>query len=290
MTQRTVRTIHSKAADFPERLRHISTTPGQLYVLGEGLAEIDRRPTIAIVGSRKITPYGKTVTTQLADALAGAGMVVISGLAIGVDGVAHRATLDAGGLTVAVLAGGLDSIHPSSHYQLAMRIVAQGGALISEYPPGTPPYKPSFIARNRIVSGLADAVLITEATELSGTLHTARFALEQGKEVLAVPGNITSQTSAGTNKLIKAGATPVTCIEDIFRAIGVQQPTERAHMVQGSTPDEQTILDLMIAGESDGQCLLERSQLDVVRFNQSLTMLEITGKVRSLGANHWTIN
>ncbi len=247
------------------------------------------RPRIAIVGSRKVTAYGRSVTNQLAGELAKAGVVVVSGLALGIDGIAHRAALDAGGLTIAVLAGGLDKIYPSNHEQLAKQIVGQGGALISEYPVGVPSLRYNFIERNRIVSGLSSAVLITEAAEKSGTLHTATFALEQGREVLAVPGNITSPQSAGTNRLIKSGATPVTCVEDVFRALGIQSPTKLRLRPRGATPEEQAIIDLLVAGESDGIVLLEKSALEVVRFNQSLTMLEITGKVRSLGANRWSL-
>jgi len=246
------------------------------------------RPRIAIVGSRRVTPYGQAITSQLATELAKAGIVVVSGLAYGIDSIAHRAVLEAGGLTIAVLAGGLDDIYPRSHQGLAAQIVRQGGALISEYPEGTESYKPHFIARNRLVSGLSQAVLITEAADKSGTLHTATFALEQGKDVLAVPGNITSPQSVGTNRLVKTGATPVTCIEDVFRALGLKSPAKlrRPH---GGNPTEQAIIDLLAGGLEDGAALLEQSQLEVTQFNQALTMLEISGKIRSLGANKWML-
>lgn len=246
------------------------------------------RPQIAIVGSRKVTAYGRSVTAQLAGELARAGVVIVSGLALGIDGIAHRAALDAGGLTTAILAGGLDKIYPGAHVRLAEQIVRQGGALLSEYPEGTPSLKYNFIERNRLVSGLSGAVLITEAAQKSGTLHTATFALEQGKDVLAVPGNITSLQSAGTNRLIKSGAMPVTCVEDVFRTLGIKSPAKLRIRPRGATNEEQVILDLLAAGESDGAVLLEKSTLDVARFNQALTMLEITGKIRSLGANKWS--
>lgn len=247
------------------------------------------RPRIAIVGSRKVTAYGKSVTAQLAGELARGGVVVVSGLALGIDGIAHRAALDAGGLTIAILAGGLDKIYPGTHYQLAQQIVAQGGALISEYPLGTPSLKYNFIERNRLVSGLSRAVLITEAAEKSGTLHTATFALEQGRDVLAVPGNITSPQSAGTNRLIKTGAMPVTCIEDVFRALDIRSQPKLRIRPRGSNSEEQAIIDLLAQGEDDGAVLLEKTALEVVKFNQALTMLEITGKIRSLGANKWML-
>jgi DNA processing protein len=184
---------------------------------------------------------------------------------------------------------GLDKIYPASHANLARRILGHGGALVSEYPAGTPAYKYNFVARNRIASGLGDAVLITEAGEKSDTLHTASFALEQGKDVLVVPGNITSPTSVGTNSLLKSGATPVTDSHDILRALGVTE-VGQAKTPQGSAPEEQTILDLIFAGTSDGGELLTLSELDVIKFNQTLTMLEITGKVQALGNNKWGLN
>jgi DNA processing protein len=276
------------SSDFPATLKSIPTPPKVLYVRGAALSQILNRPCVTVIGSRKVSAYGKAVTIMLTTELARAGVVIVSGLAIGVDGIAHRAALDAGGLTVAVLPGSVDDIYPRSHYQLAMRILEQGGALISEYPSGMPAYPGNFIARNRIASGLSQAVLITEAAEKSGTLHTARFALEQGKDVLAVPGNITSPTSAGTNNLIKTGAAAVTSADDIFHALGIQAKAP-ALRPRGSTPAEQALLNLLADGETDGDTLLIQSKLTVSIFNQTLTMLEITGKIRSLGANKWTL-
>lgn len=286
--QSTIHNISRDALGFPDRLLHIPQPPSSLYFISNNWDDLMSRPRIAIVGSRKVTTYGRSVTAQLAGELARAGVVVVSGLALGIDGIAHRAALDAGGLTIAVLAGGLDKIYPSAHEQLARQIIDQGGALISEYAEGTPSLKHNFIERNRLVSGLSAAVLITEAAEKSGTLHTATFALEQGIDVLAVPGNITSPQSGGTNKLIKAGAIPITCAEDVFDAIGIQTPS-RPRLVRGATPQEQIIIELLATGENDGAILLQKSQLPVVQFNQTLTMLEITGKIRSQGANKWSL-
>lgn len=290
MIKNTITTIQSKAADFPDFLRNIPDPPRQIYVQSNNWPALAQKPAIAIVGSRKATPYGTSVTRQLASELARAGVTVVSGLALGIDGVAHQAALEAGGLTIAVLAGGLDKLHPRTHEQLARRIVTQGGALISEYPSGTPNHKSNFVERNRLVSGLSSAVLITKAAEKSGTLHTAAFALEQGREVLAVPGNITNPQSAGTNRLIKAGATPVTCVGDVFRTLGIQSPANQRTPTKGDTPEEQAILDLLHAGESDGGALLEKSALGVVRFNQTITMLELAGKIRPLGTNQWSLS
>lgn len=280
------------SSDFPEVLKKIPTPPQKLYVLGDSLSELLLRPCVAIVGSRRVSTYGRHVTEQLAGALARAGVVIVSGLALGVDGIAHQAALDAGGLTIAVLPGGVDHIHPRSHYHLAQRIVAQGGAVLSEHPTNTPIYRSSFVIRNRITAGLSQAVLITEASQRSGTLSTARFALEQGREVLAVPGNITSATSIGTNTLIKNGATPVTDVADVFHVLGITNPYSAPvkQAPQGSTPQEQTLLDLLFAGITEGDELLIHSKLSVSAYNQALTMLEITGQIRALGSNAWALS
>ena len=261
---------------------------GRLYVTG-GLNELLLRPRVAIVGSRKISQYGKVVTARLARELVQQGIVIVSGLAYGVDATAHRGALEAGGLTIAVLPSSLDEIYPAAHRNLASAIVEGGGALISEYPKGTPTLKHNFIGRNRIVSGMSDALLITEAAENSGTMHTARFALEQGKDVLAVPGNITSPTSAGTNNLIKSGAIPATSSQDVLDVLGLTRSTAAAR-VKGGTTHEQTILDLLEDNISDANELLVRSNLSMDHFNQALTMMEITGKVKSAGNNHWTVS
>lgn len=280
-------TIHDNA--YPSRLRDIPSPPKELFYIGADPSSWLDRPRVAVVGSRGVTPYGQSVTSKLAGELAEHGVVIVSGLALGVDGIAHTACLDAGGTTVAVLAGGLDKIYPASHTQLAKRLLEQGGTILSEYEAGTPGFKQNFIARNRIVAGLSDALLITEATEKSGTLHTARFALEQGRDVLVVPGNITSPNSVGTNRLIKSGAVPVTCVDDILYTLGAAHLPAEPVRRRGDTAEEQTLLDLLYGGTSDGHELLLASQLPPVEFNQVLTMLEISGKIRPLGNNHWSL-
>jgi DNA processing protein len=260
----------------------------RLFVRSDNLEDLLARPRVAIVGSRKISAYGKVVTSKFASELARQGIVIVSGLAYGVDAAAHRATLEAGGLTIAVLPSSLEEIYPAAHRNLAEEIVRSGGALLSEYPAGTPTMKHNFIGRNRIVSGMSDALLITEATEKSGTMHTARFALEQGKDVLAVPGNITSPTSAGTNNLIKTGALTATSPEDVLDVLGFSS-APRVRQVKGSNSLEQCILDLLTTDITDGNELMLRSKLTSAEFNQALTMMEITGKVRSVGDNQWAI-
>ncbi len=282
-----VKKLLYKANGYPSALENISSPPKELFVAGE-LENLLSRPRVAIVGSRKVTTYGRNITTKIAAELAGQGIVIVSGLALGVDALAHQAALDADGLTIAVLPGPLDQILPTSHYNLAREVVKQGGALVSEYPIGSLPHKQNFVARNRIVAGMCDALLITEAAEKSGSLHTARFALEQGKDVLAVPGNITSPLSAGTNNLLKSGAIPITSSDDVLHVLNLK-PAIKARNIKGSNSTEQAIIDLLSQDISDGSELLEQSNLEVGEFNQTLTMLEITGKIRSLGANQWTL-
>lgn len=272
---------------LPEVLQHIPDPPKELFVFGD-LTPLLEKPRLAVVGSRKVSPYGRAVTADLVRAVAGRGVVILSGLALGVDSIAHKSALEAGGQTIAVLPCGLDKPYPATHRPLARQILERGGVLISEYPPGTPPLQHHFIARNRLVSGLSDAVLITEAAEKSGTLHTAGFALDQGRTVMAVPGNITSDLSKGTNNLIKTGAVPVTSAADVLQALGLENQAGEKEIV-AATADEARILTLLQQGITDGSELQSRSHLDAVRFNQTLTMLELTGKIRPTGAGHWTL-
>ena len=279
--------ITKKHKHYPPYLSEIAHPPKQLYVLGEPL--IDYLPAVTIVGSRKLSTYGKEVTYRLAYDLAKQGITIVSGLALGADGIAHSAALDAGGRTVAVLAGGLNSIHPSSHRNLAIRLLSKGGTIISEYPEGTPPLKQNFVARNRLVAALSDLALITEAAERGGSLITARFALEQNKIISAIPGQITSGQSVGTNNLIRSGANLVSCAQDVLDLLGIQAASEQRQMVFGDTIDEQTVVDLMQAGITALDELQIKSALEPALFSQTITMLEISDKIRPLGGAHWTI-
>lgn len=290
MNKGAIYTIQSKAEDFPEALAQIPDPPRRIFVrdTANNWGECFKTPMVALVGSRKVSPYGREVTERLARELAGAGVIVVSGLAYGVDSIAHRAALDAGGRTIAVLAGGLDNIYPAANQQLSKRILQQGGVIISEYDQGMPALPHQFVARNRIISGLSLVTVITEAAAKSGSLHTASFALEQGREVLAVPGNITSPTSDGTNQLIKTGAMPATSTQDILNLLGIRQKSRKTEP-RGANASEQCIVELIASGEQDGASLLAKSGLETPLFNQTLTMLEITGKVRSLGGNQWTL-
>lgn len=282
-----VNIISLKSNAFPEVLRNIPVPPKKLYVLGD-LETLLSRPRLAVVGSRKVSPYGRQITSALVQEVASRGVVIVSGLALGVDSIAHKAALDTGGLTIAVLPSHVTEIYPRSHTQLARRILEKGGALISEYPEGVPPQQYSFIARNRLVSGLSDGVLITEAAAKSGTLHTANFALEQGRTVMAVPGNVNSPMSAGTNNLIKAGATVVTEPSDVLQALGITEKLRNIELF-ANNEEESVILTALGQGITDSSELLIKTGLDAVQFNQTLTMLEITGRIVPLGAGHWRL-
>jgi DNA processing protein len=272
---------------YLQLLVNIPSSPKQLFIMGTLPAQ--RIPSVAIVGTRKPSNYGKEVTQRLTYDLAKKGIVIISGLALGVDGIAHRAALEAGGTTIAVLANGLPQIYPATHKDLADQIIKQGGAILSEYEPETSARTYQFLQRNRIVSGLSDAIIITEAAARSGTLNTAMHALEQGKEVFVVPGNITSPLSSGCNTLLKQGARPALCADDILEVIAPELLQSQATLALGNTPLETTIIQLLTGGVRDGEELQQRSGSSISEFNAALTMMEITGTIRALGANQWTI-
>ena len=274
---------------IPHDLLQLAHPVGNLHVLGDNFDNLMARPRLAIVGSRKVSPYGRGVTESLSSSLASKGVVIVSGLALGTDSIAHVACLRANGQTIAVLPSGFDKIYPSTHTNLARDIVRQAGALVTEYGPDTIPYPSNFLERNRIIAALSDGVLVTEAAMRSGSLNTANHALQLGKPVFAVPGNITNPLSAGCNNLIKAGAIPVTSPEDILNAFGWQDLSAVPKVITGGTPEEQTIIDLIQSGISDGAELLVKSRLEASAFNQALTMLEITALIRPTGANYWSL-
>ncbi len=276
--------------DYPVSLVNINHAPKQLYWVGAHPSKWIDRPKVAIVGSRKISNYGQQVTHKLTFELAHAGVVIISGLALGVDAVAHKAALEAGGITVAVLPTPLNKIAPTTNYNLSQNMIKSGGTLITEYANGVLPQIGFFTARNRIVSGLADVLLITEAGLKSGTMNTARFALEQGRTVMVVPGNITSPGSEGCNNLIKSGATPVTCAEDVLFALGITPQTAKQQRIFRGTLHEQKILELITAGTTDQEELALLSKLDSATLGSTLTMLEISGHIRPLGGGNWTMS
>lgn len=279
--------ISPQSSKYLQIISTIAKSPEKLHFIGKLPSE--RITTVAIVGSRKPTAYGKEVTHKFAYELASRGIIIISGLALGVDAIAHRAALEAGGKTIAVLANGVDTIYPANHKSLANDIINSDGAIISEYEPGIAARSFQFLARNRIVSGLSDAIIVTEAAIRSGTLSTVSHALEQGREVFVVPGNITSPLSAGCNNLIKQGAHPITCVEDVLEIIAPNLLQPQSILALGANPQESIIIELLQSGIRDGDELQYQSNIDASEFAQTLTMMEINGTIRGLGGNQWTL-
>jgi DNA processing protein len=279
-----VQTIQRGDPGYPSSFGQLHTPPKQLFYRGDFLPLLTP-PRVAIVGTRRPTAYGRQVTRQLAGQLAEHGVVIVSGLALGVDAIAHQAALDAGGLTLAVLPSPVTHIAPPSNFQLSEQIIKHGGALLSTYPSGQQSHKGNFVARNEFVAAMSDVVVITEAAARSGTRHTMAFAQDQGVTVMAVPGPITNPMSAGPNSALRIGAAVVTSVNDILYQLGIAP--RRSTAPQGSTPEEQSVLTLIYKGANDGEELLKRTGLSVPQFNQTLTMLEISGKITALGGNQW---
>lgn len=282
-----INTVSPDQHPLLQRTSNIAKTPKKLYYLGTLPSE--KSLVVAIVGSRKPTVYGRDVTTTLATELARLGVIIVSGLAIGVDAIAHSAALSAGGKTIAVLPNGVDDPYPKSNQVLARKILLQDGALISEYEPGTTARQYHFLERNRIVSALSDAVIVTEAAIRSGTLSTVSHALEQGRTVFAVPGNITSPMSAGCNQLIKQGAIPLTSVQDVLLELGITA-SQQTQLALGETEHETILIQMLKTGPMDGDTLLSDSKLSSSAYSESMTMLEIRGVITPLGGNQWRLS
>ena len=293
LTQLGIRALTLLDDDYPAALRQLADPPPVLFVRGR-LGSVDAR-AVAVVGTRRATPYGYAVAERLARGLAAAGVTVVSGLAKGIDTAAHRAALHAGGRTVAVLGNGLDQVYPPDNAGLARRIVDEdAGAIVSEFPPGVPPDAVNFPRRNRIISGLSSATVIVEAGERSGALITADFALEQGHEVLVVPGSILSPMSVGPNELLKQGATPVTSVQDILDALSslpptLESPTEALARGLPQLGPEETSVWQALGGEprhvDEIARALAAASGDV---SARLALLELKGLARQVGAMLYT--
>ncbi len=276
--------ISHNSKDFPDILRQLAKPPDSLNVLGT----LPNTLMVSIVGTRRCTPYGERVTYQLATELAKAGIVIVSGLAIGIDGIAHRAALDAGGKTVAVLAHGLDRIYPARHRGLAKEILATGGALVSEYDVGTESLPHRFVERNRIIAAISEATIVIESAVEGGSLITAKEAHNIGRRVMAVPGSIHSAYSVGPNNLIRTGsAMAITSASDVITELGFL--AREAVPVPARSREEAQILQLLDSGTSTSEDLITQSQLTAAQFANIISLMEITGKVRNLGAGNWVI-
>jgi len=262
--------------ELPRLLGAIHDPPRVLFLRGEGETALLDLPTVAVVGARACSSYGRSVARLLARELAAAGAVVVSGMARGIDGEAHRGALDARGITVAVLGCGVDRDYPAAHAELARRI-CERGLVVSEYEPGIEPAPWRFPARNRIIAGLSRATVVVEARERSGALITADFALEEGREVLAVPGEITSALSAGTNALLRLGATPVTCAGDVLESLGVEVVAGDPSPSLGT--DAAALLERLRDGALTADELVRRSSIEPAAASAALLELELAGAV-----------
>lgn len=290
LEQHGIRIVTLDNEEYPSSLKEIYNPPFALYVKGKIRSE---NINIAIVGSRKVTPYGKQVTQALARNLAEAGLTIVSGMATGIDTIAHIESLQAGKETIAVLGNGLDAqnIYPPTNRKLAEEI-STSGAVISEYPIGTPPLRHHFPSRNRIISGLSVGVVVVEATEGSGALITAKHALDQNKEIFAVPGSIFSESSVGTNNLIKSGAHPITSAKEILEELNLTLATDfiKNRKIVPESAEEKIILDNLSKEPVHIDKLAEKTNLSASEITATLTLMEMKGKVKNMGGMTFVIS
>ncbi len=277
---------------YPGLLRQIADPPPVLFVRGD--PALLCRPAVAVVGCRAASPYGLQVARRYGRELAGAGLVVVSGLALGIDGAAHEGCLAGNGVPVAVLACGVDVPYPRLHRRLYDRVAAQG-AVVSEYPPGTPPARFRFPARNRIVSGLSLGVVVVEAGRRSGALITARFALDQGREVFAVPGRVDAPTSEGCHRLVQEGAKLAATVADILDELPAWAwdgpPPAAAGRAENAAAalagDGQIVYSCLHAYPQDIDTIIQRTGLPAARVAELLVLLDLDGLVESLPGNQY---
>jgi DNA processing protein len=286
------RVVTFTSADYPKSLFEIPDPPPFLYVRGELRSH---ETSVAVVGSRRATAYGIQATARLAGELAGHGITVVSGMARGIDTAAHKGALAANGRTIGVLGCGIDRVYPPENHAL-FRETAEKGCLISEFPLGTLPLAENFPRRNRIISGLCRSILVVEAAENSGSLITAQYALEHGRDVFAVPGNITFAASRGSNRLIKQGAKLVDCVEDILEELpgyesaskepGHHTPALRTFSL---TPKEAAIYELLARSPLHIDDIIAQTELTAAEVSSMLLHLELKGAVQPLPGTHYSI-
>ncbi len=275
---------------YPALLKEIHDPPHTLFVRGV-LPQSDF--TLAVVGTRMASTYGRQIVEQIVAPLARSGITVVSGLALGIDALAHDITVREGGTTVAVLGGGCDSatVYPTSNRALSERILEKGGAIISEYPPGTLSMPYHFPNRNRIISGMSRGTLVIEAAEDSGSLITARHALDQNREVFTVPGDITRETSRGPNNLLKMGAHPVLTADDILEVLNLHdlKTTLQARKILPDDPTEEKILACFKEEAVHVDEITENTKIDAGQVASTLTLMEMKGKVRHIGGMNYVL-
>ncbi len=272
--------------DYPSRLRELDLPPPVLFMRGEFTP--DDEWAVAVVGTRRVTAYGRQIAEDIGGTLARNGITVVSGLARGVDSISHQAALNAGGRTVAVLGSGLDRIYPPENRRLSEQIIANG-ALISDYPPGTPPEASNFPPRNRLISGLSLAVVIVEAGQTSGALITAAFAADQGRDVFAVPGNITSPASKGTNRLIQDGAQPLLHPEDILETLELTMVAEHrtARVVLPADAVEAQLFETLGREPLHIDEIRSRTEIPIEKVTATLALMELKGMIRQVGGMNY---
>jgi DNA processing protein len=272
--------------EYPSRLREIDQPPPILYIRGEYLQ--DDLFAVAIVGTRKVTSYGRQVTEEIASFLASNGITVVSGLARGVDAIAHQSALRAGGRTIGILGSGVDKIYPPEHRALAEQMMERG-AVISDYAVGTPPDASNFPPRNRIISGLSLAVVVIEAAETSGALITAEFAAEQGREIFAVPGSILAPQSKGTNRLIQKGALPLLTPDDLMQALDLTRIGEQksARKILPTDETEARVLGVLSSEPMHVDEIRNQANLPIEKVSATLALMELKGMVRQVGGMNY---
>lgn len=276
---------------YPKLLKQIYDPPVLLYLKGELKPEDEF--SLGVVGSRKFTFYGKQATEKIVADIVRFGLAIVSGLALGIDALAHSKAVDTGGRTIAVLGSGLDkqSIYPADNRYIADKIISSGGAIISEFPPGSQPLKHHFPQRNRIIAGLSLGVLVVEAAEKSGALITARHALEQNREVFAVPGNIYSPVSVGPNRLIQMGAKAVTCAKDIIDTLDLADAAVQIEVkkIIPESEEEKIVCSYLTHDPIYIDELIHLTNLDINIMNSTLAIMELKGMVRNIGGMRYVI-
>ena len=279
-------TIEDK--NYPQLLKKIKNPPKKLYYLGE---IFPKENCFAIVGTRRCSNYGKEIAYKIASELAQENLTIVSGFAPGIDTIAHKAAIEKGKRTIAVLGTGLDRkyIYPKSNLKLIDKILENGGAIISEFEPKTPATKYTFPQRNRIISGISLGVLVVEAKIPSGALITANYAKEQKRKIFAVPGSIFSQTSKGCHFLIKNGAKLVESAEDILKELRIKKLKSKEREIKGKTPEENLILEALKEGALHIEKIIEKTKLSPSKVLTTLSILEIEGKIKNLGGQVYAI-
>ncbi len=275
--------------NYPTELKKIKDAPKVLYY--RGILPSSDEKCIAIVGTRRYSPYGQQVALKMAGELADAGLIIVSGLAPGIDTFSHRAVVEKRKRTIAVLGTGLDekSIYPQINLNLSRKIIENGGCLISEYPEGTPGSKFSFPRRNRIISGLSSAVLVIEAKEKSGSLITADYAIKQTRKLFAVPGQIYSANSAGPHKLIREGAKMIINTHDILNELGIEIKQIPGNDTEPENNEERIIINALRDEPLNMDKIIEKTKLGAQVVAASLALMEISDKIRNLGGNIYSL-